>query len=119
MISIFLSGNSERISLHFLCGFFTHSPFFITLYDTALKISSLVNTPLSATLLFAKTIPSYPIKYSIGSIPFFAHNSFSLDLIALDALVISGVVIPIPLQKIFIPPPEPVDSTTGVLNSAC
>ena len=33
-----------------------------------------------------------------------------------DAFVMSGVWTPTPVQNNFRPPPEPVDSTTGVLN---
>ena len=36
-------------------------------------------------------------------------------MIRLDAFVISGCSSPIPAQNNFIPPPEPVDSITGVL----
>ena len=49
-------------------------------------------------------------------IPAFAQRSISFCLILLDAFVISGCSTPTPLQNSFKPPPEPVDSITGVLN---
>ena len=65
--------------------------------------------------LLAKAIPSLPTMISIISVtPFFAHNSFSLPLIAREALVKSGWLGPKPPQKSFMPPPVPVDSITGV-----
>ena len=48
--------------------------------------------------------------------PFSAHFFTSLPLIRLEELVISTCEGPIPWQNIFKPPPEPVLSTTGVLN---
>jgi hypothetical protein len=51
--------------------------------------------------------------------PFAAHFSTSLDLIAREAFVKSGWLAPVPAQNSFIPPPVPVDSITGaVLPSA-
>ena len=66
---------------------------------------------------FAIAIPSYPILTSVISlIPFFLQLSISVCFILLDAFVISGCCVPSPAQNNFNPPPEPVDSTTGVLN---
>ena len=48
--------------------------------------------------------------------PFLAQRSSSLFLIRRDELVISGCSTPTPAQKILKPPPDPVDSTLGVLN---
>ena len=48
-------------------------------------------------------------------IPALEHFLNSLPLIRLDALVMSGCCSPLPAQKSFMPPPEPVDSTIGVL----
>src|SRR5688572_6372812 len=48
--------------------------------------------------------------------PFFLQASISLSLILRDAPVTSGVLSPTPPQNSFMPPPVPVDSTTGVLN---
>ena len=60
-------------------------------------------------------MPSKPTKTSVMSVtPFFMQRSNSLDLIRRDAFVISGVSIPSPLQKSFMPPPVPVDSIFGV-----
>ena len=81
-----------------------------------MNISSLVNESCLTALLLEKVIPSYPIKYSTGVIPFFSQVSFSLDLIARLALVTSGCSRPIPAQKSFKPPPDPVDSITGALK---
>ncbi len=52
----------------------------------------------------------------MSSTPFSAHLLTSFDLILLEALVISGCSVPRPEQKSFKPPPDPVDSITGVLN---
>ena len=48
--------------------------------------------------------------------PAFLQVSTSLSLILRDAPVMSGVPSPTPLQNSFMPPPVPVNSTTGVLN---
>ena len=50
----------------------------------------------------------------ISVTPFFSHSLNSLVFILLEAFVISGVFMSLPAQNSFIPPPEPVDSTTGV-----
>ena len=64
----------------------------------------------------AIAIPSYPTFTSVISvIPFLAHLETSLLLILLEAFVISGCFVPIPAQNNFNPPPDPVDSITGVL----
>ena len=47
--------------------------------------------------------------------PFAAHNFCSEGLMRREACVISGVNSPAPPQKIFSPPPLPVDSTLGAL----
>src|SRR5512134_3554457 len=52
----------------------------------------------------------------IAVTPALLQASISLSLILRDAPVISGVPSPTPLQNSFMPPPVPVDSTTGVLN---
>jgi len=66
---------------------------------------------------FAIAIPSKPTCTSVILVtPFLAHSSTSLFFIRRDALVISGVLIPLPEQNNFKPPPEPVDSILGVLN---
>ena len=62
-------------------------------------------------------IPSKPTFISVISVtPFFEHFLTSLDFILLEALVMSGCSVPRPLQKSLRPPPEPVDSITGVLK---
>ncbi len=48
--------------------------------------------------------------------PFSLHFFTSFDFILLEALVISGCSVPRPAQKSFNPPPDPVDSMTGVLK---
>src|SRR5210317_1705901 len=50
------------------------------------------------------------------STPCAAQSASSDALIALDALLISGKLVPTPAQNCFIPPPVPVDSTLGVLK---
>jgi hypothetical protein len=50
----------------------------------------------------------------ISVTPFCLQVASSLDFILLLAFVMSGVPAPTPAQNIFIPPPVPVDSTTGV-----
>ena len=47
--------------------------------------------------------------------PFFWQSSNSPFFMAREALVRSGWASPTPAQKSFMPPPVPVDSTTGVL----
>ena len=62
-------------------------------------------------------MPSYPTLISVMSVtPFSEHFLTSFIFILLEALVISGCSVPSPLQKSLRPPPEPVDSITGVLN---
>ena len=46
--------------------------------------------------------------------PFFWHVSNSLFFMRREALVTSGCDSPTPAQNSFMPPPVPVDSTTGV-----
>jgi hypothetical protein len=53
----------------------------------------------------------------ISLTPFFWHLSYSDFLMRREALVISGVLTPTPLQNNFSPPPEPVDSIFGALKS--
>ena len=48
--------------------------------------------------------------------PFLAQVSTSPFLIRREELVTSGYCTPTPSQKSLMPPPEPVDSTFGVLN---
>ena len=64
----------------------------------------------------AKTIPSKPIFTSVMLMPLEVHFLNSELFILREALVISGCLTPVPEQKSFIPPPEPVLSTTGVLK---
>ena len=45
--------------------------------------------------------------------PFWLHSSHSDAFIARDAPVMSANSVPMPSQKICMPPPVPVDSTTG------
>ena len=52
----------------------------------------------------------------MSEIPFASHFFTSFGFILLDAFVISGCSVPSPAQKSFKPPPDPVDSITGVLN---
>ena len=60
--------------------------------------------------------PSKPMLISTMSLtPFFWQSSNSPFLMRREAFVMSGVSTPTPSQKIFMPPPVPVDSTTGVL----
>src|SRR3546814_14921563 len=47
------------------------------------------------------------------STPVFVQSSYSDCFMALEAPVMSGWSAPTPGQKIFMPPPVPVDSTTG------
>ena len=116
--SIFTAGREESISDHIAYGFGINSPAeFGTSFAKARNICCLVTSILPDFLEFASTIPSKPIFASIGVIPLAAHFSASDDLIRLEALVISGVLSPTPAQNNFIPPPDPVDSTTGVLNA--
>ena len=62
-------------------------------------------------------MPSYPTLISVISVtPFFSQFLTSLIFILLEAFVISGCSVPKPLQKSLSPPPEPVDSMTGVLK---
>ena len=66
-------------------------------------------------LLLASTMPSKPIFTSVISVtPALAQASSSDGLIGREALVMSGVSSPTPLQNSFMPPPVPVLSTTGV-----
>ena len=48
--------------------------------------------------------------------PFSTQDLNSVSLMRRDEFVMSGVFVPTPEQNSFKPPPEPVDSTTGVLN---
>ena len=48
--------------------------------------------------------------------PFFAQVSTSPFLIRREEFVTSGCCTPTPSQNNLMPPPEPVDSTFGVLN---
>ena len=50
--------------------------------------------------------------------PFFWQFSNSLFFMRRDALVMSGVSAPTPLQNCSMPPPVPVDSRTGDLREA-
>ena len=116
-ISIFFEGRLESISLHFLYGLATNFPSTSTSCAKALHNCSLEKSISGELTACAKEIPSLPTTISIISVtPFFSHNAFSLDLIALDAFVISGWFVPTPAQNNFIPPPVPVLSITGVLN---
>src|SRR3546814_2529462 len=45
--------------------------------------------------------------------PFLAQSSYSDFFMAREAPVMSACPVPMPWQKIFMPPPVPVDSTTG------
>jgi hypothetical protein len=62
--------------------------------------------------------PSKPMLIStISFTPFFWQVSNSPFFMRREALVTSALSTPTPSQKIFMPPPVPVDSTTGVLPS--
>ena len=61
-------------------------------------------------------MPSKPTLISTGVAPLALQSASSLSLMAREALVKSGVPSPTPEQNSFMPPPVPVDSTTGVLN---
>ena len=50
------------------------------------------------------------------STPFAWQVSYSDCFIAREAPVMSGCSVPTPPQKICMPPPVPVDSTTGALR---
>ena len=62
----------------------------------------------------AKAIPSSPTWISVISFtPFDWQVSNSLTFIRREALAISGVSAPTPLQNSAMPPPLPVDSISG------
>ena len=64
------------------------------------------------------SLPDMPITASvIRFTPLAWQRLNSLGFIGREELVMSGVLIPSPAQKSFMPPPEPVDSTTGVAYS--
>ncbi len=66
----------------------------------------------------AMTMPSKPIGNSrMSRTPLVWHSAYSLGNIRRDAPVISGRSMPTPEQKSCMPPPVPVDSTTGVGKS--
>ena len=116
--SIRTSGRDGSISDQFRKGFGIIFPFASGIFLASAKnICFRVSSRFGALRELAITIPSKPILASTGVTPFLAHLSASDFLILLDALVTSGVLAPVPAQKSFIPPPEPVDSTTGVLKS--
>ena len=50
--------------------------------------------------------------------PFFWQSANSPFFMRREALVASGWLSPMPAQNSFMPPPVPVDSTTGVLTPA-
>ncbi len=54
------------------------------------------------------------IASAIPVTPFSWQRLNSLTFIRREALVMSGVARETPTQNSFMPPPEPVDSTTGV-----
>ncbi|MND00332.1 hypothetical protein D3C83_189060 [compost metagenome] len=54
----------------------------------------------------------------ISVTPFAWQSSNSLTFIRREALVMSGVLAPMPAQKRFMPPPVPVDSMIGAANCA-
>src|SRR5210317_1861429 len=106
---ILIFGKLESMSDHFSC--------FEPCSASACHICSTVKLTCVLDNACMIAIPSKPILTSVISvIPFFLHNSTSLDLMARLAFVISGELPPIPLQNNFIPPPVPVDSITGVLK---
>ena len=79
---------------------------------------SRVSSKTGASMALATTMPSYPTTDSTMSVTPFSLQSFhSLAFIRRDAFVMSGWPVPTPAQNSFSPPPDPVDSTTGVGNS--
>ena len=114
------AGKAGFTSFHILYGFgLTVSPLGSagTSFAKARYTSLSVNSRTGPLLALAIAIPSNPTLISVISVtPFFAHFFTSLLLILLEAFVISGCSVPRPLQKSFNPPPDPVDSITGVLN---
>ena len=74
---------------------------------------------MPAFLELATTMPSKPTLISTMSLtPFFWQSSNSDFFMRREALVTSGCCTPTPAQNSFMPPPVPVDSTTGVLPPA-
>jgi hypothetical protein len=64
---------------------------------------------------WAKVSPSKPMLISTMSLtPVFAQESNSPFFMRREAFVTSGWPSPVPVQNNFMPPPVPVDSTTGV-----
>ena len=63
-------------------------------------------------------MPSKPIFTSTGVTPAVLQASSSVSLMRREALVMSGVLSPTPSQKSLMPPPVPVDSTTGAREAA-
>src|SRR5262245_1096128 len=114
--SIFDSGSDLSISDQFLYGLATILPSTTTFLASALKISSLVRSTAAPDLELASTIPSKPILISTGVTPAALQVASSASLMGRDAFAKSGVPSPTPAQNSFMPPPVPVDSTTGVLN---
>jgi hypothetical protein len=83
---------------------------------SARNTCSIVSLIAGPALDCAMVKPSMPTLISTMSLtPFFWQSSNSLFFIAREALVRSGWASPTPAQNNFIPPPVPVDSTTGVL----
>jgi hypothetical protein len=81
------------------------------------KVASFNVTKAQLALAVAEQVPSKDGKSLIAN-PYKKWSDIlsSLSFILLDAFAISGVFISAPEQNSFIPPPVPVDSTTGVGN---
>ncbi len=115
--SIFTFGRLGSISLHILYGLSTILSPEGTFAARAKKICFFVSFKSAPAFDCPIAIPSYPIFTSTTSFtPFAAHFSTSDFLIRREAFVMSGWLTPTPAQNNLIPPPEPVDSTTGALK---
>ena len=65
----------------------------------------------------AKTIPSYPICTLVYSPILALHFAPSSSFMSDDEFAISVVFVPTPSHILFLPAPDPPDSTTGVGKS--
>src|SRR5690606_14974258 len=115
--SIFTFGSDLSMSDQALWGLGTSLPSGPGICSaSARNTCSMVSDLPGPALDMARVRPSMPTLISTTSVtPFFLHSADSPFFRAREALVRSGWPTPTPEQNSCMPPPVPVDSTTGVL----
>ena len=118
--SILMFGSDLSMSDQFLFGLATSLPSLSgTCSASARNTCAIVSLSAGPAFDWAMVRPSKPTLISTMSLtPFFWQSSNSLFFMRREALVTSGWPAPTPAQNSFMPPPVPVDSTTGVLPRA-